>query len=292
VNSKQGARIRFAGILFAGSVALIGVGAGCGDDDPVKPPDELAPPTDLVAVNGNNQIVLTWDASPDEETKAAHVAQYNVYRHTSSIIGVDPAQLEGYQVATVESGTWTYNYTVANGTLYYFHVRAEDEDGKLSNPTNEEAAAGRAEGTGVVIEEFASTGDSGFDFSTGGTVSLSQDNPNRFELTDIYLGTSDTQDDISGELTLKSPELLARLNTEWAAKQARIKILGNDWDVSTGTTEGLATSFGVLPNAVYMVRTPGGSYGKIQITSTAGDPGERTITFRWSYQPTPGLIEF
>jgi hypothetical protein len=181
---------------------------------------------------------------------------------------------------------------VANGTLYYFHVRAEDEDGKLSNPTNEEAGAGRPEGTGVVIEEFASSGDSGFDFSTGQTVSLSQNNPNRFDLTDIYLGTSDNEDEITGELTLKSPELLARLNTEWNGKQARLKILGNDWTVSTGTTDGLASSFGVLPNAVYMIRTPGGNYCKLKVTASAGDPGSRSITFQWAYQPTPGLIEF
>ncbi len=277
------------GILLAGAIGV----TGCGDDDDTtEPPEEFAPPTNLRATNGNEHVVLTWSASPDEGLD--EFQRYNIYRGTTSLLGVDPGQLEqlGNKVGSVNAGVTTFQTTVANGTLYYFHVRAEKDDGGFSGATNEVQAAGRPEGEGVILEEFASEGDSGFDFSSGNTVSLAQDNPDRFTLTDVYLGTGDPEDDPVGVLSLKSPELLARLNAEWSNVKSTIKIIGTDWSANTTEATGFVTQFDVIEGGVYAVKTPTNNYAKLMVESIDGEAGSRSITFRFAFQTTPNLIQF
>lgn len=282
------------GIILAGAVGI----TGCGDDDSTtQPPEEFAPPTNLRAVNGDEFVIVRWSPSPDEALD--NFRRYNIYRGTQSLLNVNPGQLEqlGNKIGSVAAGVDTFRATVANGTLYYFHVRAETDDGKFSGASNEVQAAGRTDGSGVILEEFASDGDSGFDFSSGNTVSLRQDNPDRFVLTDIYLGTVDPEDDPAGAvLSLKSPELLARLNAEWTNRKALMKIIGTDWDMNTTTTDGFVNQFNVLVGAVYAIKTPGSNninnYAKLMVESIDGEAGSRSITFRFAYQPTPNLIQF
>lgn len=277
------------GILVTGALGI----SGCGDDSTTEPPEEFAPPTNLRAVNGNESVVVRWLPSPDEALD--EFKRYNIYRGTTSLLSVDPGQLEqlGNKVGSVNAGVDSFKTTVANGTLYYFHVRAEKDDGGFSGPSNEVQAAGRAEGSGEILEEFASDGDSGFDFSSGETVSLRQDNPDRFVLTDVYLGTGAANDDPGSVLSLKSPELLARLNGEWTNRKALIKIIGTDWDVNTTTSTGFESQFNILVGAVYAIKTPGTSnYAKLMVESIDGTAGSRSITFRYAYQPTPNLIQF
>ena len=289
-------KIRFmssALVLAIGIAVLLGVGmTGCGSDATSKPPEEFAPPTNLEASNGTEQIAVNWAASPDEALSTFR--RYNVYRGTTSLLNVSAGQLEqlGYKVGSVNAGTSSFNTTVANGTLYYFHVRAEKDNGDLSGASNEVQAAGRAEGEGRIIEEFVTNGDSGFDFSTGNSVSLSQNNPDRFAFTDIYLGTGAVDDASTAVLSLKSPSLLVRFSSGWAARVAGIKFLGTSWDVNTTTEAGFAQQLDILAGAVYVIETPSGNYAKLKVDSVSGSPGSRSITFRYSYQTTPNLIQF
>lgn len=277
----------------AGAALALGVSiAGCGGNSTTKPPAVFAPPTALTASNGNEQIVVHWTPSPDEGL--SEFARYNIYRGTSSLVGIDAGQLEqlGNKVGSVGAGVDSFRTTVANGTVYYFHVRAQKDNGDLSEATNEVQAAGRQEGAGRILEEFAADGESGFDFSSGLAVSLRQDNPDRFALTDIYLGTGAANDTSTAALSLKSPALLVRLNSEWAGHEAGIKFLGTDWEENTTTDTGFVAQLDVLAGAVYAIRTPGGNYAKVKVDTISGTAGSRSITFRYSYQTTPSLIQF
>jgi len=291
-----GGRRNGAGVLLGCALLLAAMGfGGCGDDDsgpPVVPPDKLAPPTSVLVVNGDLSITVRWTASPDES--AEDFKQYNIYRGTSSLLSIDPGQLEqlGHKIGSVGKGVGTIQTVVANGTLYYFHVRSVNEDSELSDASNEVMGAGRAEGQDKIIEEFSSSGDSGFDFSAGNSVALSQSNPDRFTLTDIYLGTGAADDDPGSVLSLKSPELLARLNSEWASKRAGVKFLGTNWEASTTDAAGFQTQMDVIQGAVYAIKTPSGHYAKIHVQTISGAAGSRAITFRYAYQATPNLIQF
>ena len=145
---------------------------------------------------------------------------------------------------------------------------------------------------GKTLEEWIADGDSGFDLSSGYTVSLDQNNPDRFVLTDFYLGTGAVDDVSTAALSLKSPALLVRLDSEWAVNSAGIKFLGTEWDNNTTTEAGFVVQLDVIASAVYAIRTAGGNYAKLKVDEVAGIPGSRSITFRYSYQATPGLIQF
>lgn len=280
--------------FLVGLALFLGMGlSACSDDDnTMVPPDEFAPPTNLSAANGNSEILVQWAASPDEGS--SDFSRYNVYRGTSTLMNVEASQLDqlGYKIGSVGSGVDSFSTTVANGTLYFFHVRAEKDNGNLSATSNEVQASARPEGAGRILEEFAANGESGFDFSTGLAVSLNQDNAARFTLTDIYLGTGAVDDASTSGLSLKSPAFLVRLNSEWTSQIATIKFLGTDWDVNTTSATGFGEQTDVLAGAVYAIRTPDGNYAKLGVDSISGEAGSRSITFRYAFQPTPNLIQF
>jgi hypothetical protein len=248
----------------------------------------------VAIVNGNLRVSIGWTATPDEGS--AGFRQYNIYRGTTTLQSIDATQLPNYEVGATGAGELTFLDTIpANGVRYYYHVRAEKSDGTLSGASNEAVAAGREEGTGRIIEEFVSEGDSGFDLSTGLTVSLDGDNADRFDLTDLYLGTTAENDASTSPLALKSPELLARLgNDEWLAKDADIKQIGTDFDVTTTEAPGAgwANSQDAVEGNVYAIKTPSGNYAKIKILDVEGLAGARKITFKYAYQPTAGLVLF
>ena len=269
-------------------------GAGCGDDDSTNP-DAFDPPGGIKVVNGDQSVVIGWTASPDEGD--GDFRRYAIFRGVSSLVGVTGTQLEAARVGVADAGDITYTDTFgANGIRYYYHVRSEKDDGSLSGASTEVLAAGREEGTGVIIEEFESDGDSGFDFSTGSTVSLNAANEDRFELTDLYLGTTDEDDATSAPLSLKSPELLVRLgNNEWEARDTDIKNIGEVWEITTTAAPGAgwANEQPVERSNVYAIKTPSGNYAKLMVLDVNETvPGAREITFKWAYQPTPNLVIF
>lgn len=268
------------------------MGVGCGDD--TTKPNVFDPPGSLEAVNADLAVTLAWSASPD--AGGTEFKQYDVYRGTSSLLALSAAELSSHKIGTVGQGTNAYtDHFAANGVRYYYHVRSEKNDGTLSAPSNEVSGAGRNEGTGMIIEEFVSNNDSGFDFSAGQTVALSSSNPNRFDDTDVYLGTTAEDDAATGSLTLKSPELLVRLgNNEWISKDADIKQIGTDFDIATTETPGAgwANVQDVVEGRVYAVKTPSGNFVKMKILDIEGVAGSRKITFKYAYQPTAGLVLF
>ena len=279
------------GILAAAGVAALLCAFGCSDS---TKPDVFDPPGDMKVINGDLSVALGWSASADEgKTGFSH---YNVYKGTTSLLSVSASELAAHKIATVNKGVYAYTDALqANGVRYYYHVRSEKDDGTLSGPSDEVQGAGRIEGTGKIIEEFDSAGDSGFDFSTGETVSLKASNPNRFNDTDIYLGTTAENDTSTAALALKSPELLARLgNDEWISKDSDVKLLGTDFDIPTTEAPGAgwANSQNVVEGNVYAIKTPTGNYVKMKILDITGLAGDRKITFKYAYQPTAGLVLF
>jgi hypothetical protein len=280
------------GVLAIAGIAAVFLGVGCGSDS--TKPNVFDPPGNLKAVNADLSVALGWSASPDEG--GTEFKQYDIYRGTSSLLTASASELSSHKIGTVDQGAYAYtDHFAANGVRYYYHVRSEKNDGTLSAPSNEVAGVGRNEGTGKIIEEFVSTGDSGFDFSTGQTVALISSNPNRFDNTDVYLGTAAENDGSTATLALKSPELLVRLgNNEWISKDADIKQIGTDFDIATTETPGAgwANLQDVVEGSVYAIKTPSGNYVKMKILDIEGVAGSRKITFKYAYQPTAGLVLF
>ncbi len=213
---RQGSSVVFPALAL---LALMGL-AGCGSDSSTNPPPDFAAPTNVRVANGDQNITIRWDASTNESD--SDFKRYNIYRGTSSLIGVSEDQLDqlGYKVGTATSANRSFTTTVANGTLYYFHVRGEKNDGTLSHPSDEKKGAGRLEGEGKIIVEFAATGTTAASISPRAPRSrCANTNPDRFTLTDIYLGTSDATDDSGSPLSLKSPEsLLDRFDADGTAR--------------------------------------------------------------------------
>jgi fibronectin type 3 domain-containing protein len=93
---------------------------------PVPPPPP-APPTGLVAIAGNNQVVLNFNAS-------AGATSYSIYRGTSP---------GGESTTPIASGVTTLTYTdsgATNGKTYYYTVTATGSYGS-SGFSNEASAA-------------------------------------------------------------------------------------------------------------------------------------------------------
>lgn len=100
----------------------------CDSDEPA--PDPLAPgiPTGFVAQAGDGEVVLTWNANPEDD-----LAHYNVYQ------GEESGSLS--KVAEVLAGTETYTAAgLANGTTYFFVIDAENTAGRRSVRTDEVSA--------------------------------------------------------------------------------------------------------------------------------------------------------
>jgi len=94
-------------------------------------------PTNLsTAAIAGGSIQLTWTASSPE----TNVAQYNVYRATSS-----GGQNYNSSLASVSAGTTTYtDTTTTDGVTYYYVVRAQDNIGNIETNTNEASATADA----------------------------------------------------------------------------------------------------------------------------------------------------
>jgi hypothetical protein len=97
------------------------------------------PPTNLSATAiAGGSIRLTWTASSPE----TNVAQYNIYRATSS-----GGQDYTSPLANVPAGTTTYtDVTTTDGVTYYYVVRAQDPAGNIETNTNEVSATASATG--------------------------------------------------------------------------------------------------------------------------------------------------
>jgi fibronectin type 3 domain-containing protein len=95
------------------------------------PQDVSAPtaPQNLVATPGNASVALTWDANGETD-----LAGYDVFRSTSQPVSTAGTPLNGIDL--VQSTTFT-DTTAANGTQYFYAVRAVDTSNNASGPSNE-----------------------------------------------------------------------------------------------------------------------------------------------------------
>jgi hypothetical protein len=289
--------LKFTGFAVLLTVAVLVLAAGCGGDGTTAPPpvNEFAPPTGLAVVNGPNEVILRWQASPDAAD--TDFKGYNVYRHLSTMVGATDAQLLTYKRnATVVTSTTYTDGTVLNGNKYYYAVRALRGSSELSTPTTEYDTAPRREGDDPIdLAEFRYTGQpSGLNCAVPQAHAMESSSPDNRSLIDCYLGTMGNNDETSQNLVLKSPHLVLNRSTSWAGRVAELVLLGTGqaaWDTPSAPTAGWASQveLGANPtDKVIAVRTPGGTgvrhYAKIWIQEVNGAAGQRVIRAIVAYQ--------
>ena len=291
--------LKFTGFAVLLTVVVLVLAAGCGGDGTTAPPpvNEFAPPTSLAVVNGPNEVILRWQASTDAAD--SDFKGYNVYRHTSTMVGATDAQLLTYKRnATVVTSTTYTDGTALNGTKYYYAVRALRGSSELSNPTSEYDTAPRREGTDPIeLAEFRYAGQpSGLNCATPQAYAMESSSPDNRLLIDCYLGTMGNNDETAQNLVLKSPHLVLNRNTIWAGRVAELVLLGTGqaaWDIPNAPADGAGwasqVELGANPtDKVIAVRTPGGAgvrhYAKIWIQEVNGAAGQRVISAIVAYQ--------
>ncbi len=281
-------------------VLLLAVAAGCSDDDDkvAVPPEELDPPHNLTFINFEGEVVLSWDSSDD--ASRSDFNGYAVYRHTSSMVGATPAELAEYRLnRTPTALTYYEDDGVEEGTRYYYAVRAALDDGRLSEPSNEIHTAPRPEFFVDALHEFAATGQpSGLRCSDGEAFSMRIANKDSI---DVYLGTTDPNDDPGFPLALKSPHLVASTH-DWSDRVSGLMLL-DSFDEGTTPDENwadhvvLGDTQAEVVGRVVAVRIPVSAegeyhYAKIEVETMSGAAGERSLALRVAWQPIPDYIRF
>ncbi|MBP6875521.1 MAG: hypothetical protein KBD56_05580 [Candidatus Eisenbacteria bacterium] len=301
-------RRMFGWFPFAWAVmALIAGGfvAGCGDDG-----DEDAsfdPPGNLTYTNGNNQVTLAWSGSGSEGDEA--FAGYDVFRSETTMADLD---LEGWAAHKLNADPLTVrgyvDATAQNGTKYFYAVRSVKTNGDWSRPTAEVDTAPVVRGGTELIAEFADNSrPSGFDLSEGDPVAVSSSDPDNRMLVDFYLGTAGDNDEpvsgTSGQLAIKSPNLVLNGNPNWNQRLAQFQVLPSE-DASTVDSNVwqnmilLGTTEQQIESKVIAVRTPPDAegevhYGKIVIyDATINLLGQRSIEIFYTYQVVPNYVRF
>lgn len=281
------------------AMSAIVLAVGCSDDDPTKPPEEFAPPSNLTFANNEqfDRIDLSWTASPD--AGANDFAGYNIYQSTTSLAGMTGAEVDSLKIAGGPFTTTSRSVSVPVGVKYYFSVRAVKDNDDLSEAANEVDTALPDTGEDLAIVEFADkSGNSGVDLSEGTTYSVMIEN---LVHIDFFLGTTDDDNDPGFALALKSPHLIGGPNAaQWATRQASFKVI-DDENASSTTSAGFIDSITLtaaeLEDKAIVVRLPndeGGQphYGKISKMEFDGEPGNRTMLFSWTYQPVNNYLRF
>jgi hypothetical protein len=279
--------------LWTALLLLAGLGlAGCSEDSE-KPPEEFAPPT-LLAITavGAASVSLQWGGSSDEPLD--NFEGYIVFWNPNSSIAnltpdLFPASVDSI---TVAKGTLAATVTgLAQGTKYFFHVRATKTNGDLSRGTNEVNAGPRPGGTGIIYEKAAAAGNpSAFDFSTGREISFVIE---KRDSCDVYFGTA-LANDASADPYLKSPHIVVSPN-DWSSRNTKIKDLGftSDWDSFTTTSDtGWQDKAALSQNHVYVLKTPENNYVKLFVTQISGTYPNRTVTFDYAFQPIANYASF
>jgi hypothetical protein len=288
----------FATLAVAAVLVLV---AGCGGDGTTAPPpvNEFAPPTALTVVNGPDQVILRWSASPDAGD--SDFKGYNVYRHTSTMAAATDAQLLTYLLKGgnnnyVRTTTYSDN-TALNGTKYYYAIRAVRGSDELSVATNEYDTAPRREGADPIdLAEFNYLGQaSGLNCATPQAYTMESSSPDNRLLIDCYLGTLGTNDETGQVLALKSPSRVRNGAAAWSARVAELCLLGTGqaaWDIPAAPTSGWASQveLGANPvDKVIAIRSPADNtgkrhYAKVWIMGAEGTAGQRVIHALVAYQ--------
>jgi hypothetical protein len=263
------------------------------DSESVVEPEELEPPANLAVTDISStggQITLEWDGAVGE------YVGYRIYQHTERLeFYDDPEELAPYMIQEVGAATQSTTVDLGDSyTYYYVHVRAYTEENDVSEASNEPYIIARPLDEGAVVYEFSSPAGnpSGFDLSAGTAVSMATTNPDRHDLVDFFLGYSEGTSG-NGDLYL------------WDPKEA-----SSDYQNTTGFL-GVSESFDELDAAPtganyadHVAITVGAvvavmitdefaitHYGKLEFTRIDGTEPNRTLVFKWAYQPEPGRPE-
>ena len=112
--------------------ALAGLPRTFALDDTTAPPDVVPPavPGGLSAVAGNGRVDLAWTANTESDLRG-----YDVYRSTAS--GVLGTKLNATPLANASYA----DTTAANGTVWWYSVKALDQSGNVSNASSQVSAA-------------------------------------------------------------------------------------------------------------------------------------------------------
>lgn len=294
-NAQSPGRSGFAALVIAAALIL---GPGCTNDGTTTPPpvNEFAPPTGLSVVNGTNEVILRWLASPDAAD--SDFKGYNVYRHNATMVGATDTQLASYKQnsAFVEVTTFI-DAAAVNGSKYYYAVRAVRGSSELSAPTNEYDTAPRREGADAIdLGEFRNTAaPSGLNCAAPRAYAMESTTPDNRPFIDCYLGTIGTNDETIQLLALKSPSRVLNGSARWTSRASELVQLGTGqaaWDIPNAPTSGWVTQveLGANPvDKVIGVKTPADvngkrHYAKLWITGVSGAAGQRVISVVVAYQ--------
>jgi hypothetical protein len=302
-------------LLVFSAAAVLVVAAGC-EDNPIRPSDELAPPTNLTMVDGTNSVTLTWDASPFEPS--SRFKGYNVYVDTVSIAGVTDTTTSGFLEARQANDTPLTGRTFAvdhlhngnalvQGKKYYFHVRTVREDDRVSIASNEVDTSPRPEGTNDtqpstdtdLMFDYAATTTTksgyGWDRIVGTgiaytTAVINQDNVDFFMMEE-----PNSADDGSQFI---SPAQAAFTATTWTVKHRTLfKDLGAGdaaWNTAVAPdTASMTQVVKVNQDHTYALRLYDGHWAKIRaltltknvtVSGSSGNVQLNRLYFRWAFQ--------
>ncbi|MGB9561228.1 MAG: fibronectin type III domain-containing protein [bacterium] len=268
----------------------------CTEENPVKPEEEFAPPRNLTYITDSTSVRLIWQHSTSRNLE--DFLGYFVYVATQSIASIDQDSiLRRYLVNRTPLRDTTCVVTnLQRGTRYYFHVRAvkgtDTTEYALSRASNEVDTAPVLIGSGTLYEFSSTLGNpSGFSFAENRAYSMVYTNASHI---DIYLGTTQS-DDSAGDLVLKSPDLVQSAHAEWDTRVSQIKSLGTGWENFNQTTDAgwSANRYELVSlGRVYAIKTPDNHYVKLEITNMSGSFPNRTVTFRYAYQPITNYGHF
>lgn len=288
--------MRKAGYVLFLPVLLLVLSFACSDDDVVEP-EELTPPSNLRVTDiplGGEVVELVWDGAVGSED-VVYVG-YRIYVHTEPLQNLDNAnELAPYEIKEVGSSVQSTSVTLDNSyTYYYVHVRAVTDEDDLSRASNELYIIARPVEEGAIIYEFDSqTGNaSGFDLSAGMGVSLALSNPDRHDKTDFFLAYAEGTTG-GGDLYLWSPKAASAQYQNTTGFAAATGAFDDLTRVPDGTV--FSDHVAVTEGALLMVKITDENaitnYAKVSLTSVEGQAPDRTLVFKWAYQPEPGRPE-
>lgn len=259
--------------------------AACGDD-PILPPDELAPPTNLTMVTGSDNIQLAWNASPDAGSSVFE--GYNVYVDTVSIVAIadstgasflnlrkvnaSPLQTRSFTITSLANGTG-----LQTGKKYYAHVRSERNNGRLSVGSNEIDTAPRPSGDNgnpnlmLLMFDYDANTDtrSGYGWARGTGLGAAQVTaPANQDKIDFFM-TEEPNSSDNGSLFVSPAQ--ASFTASWSQRNRTLfRDLGvgaDAWNTSVAPdTASMTQTVKVLNDHTYAVYTHDGYWAKIRVT--------------------------
>lgn len=249
VSSRQ-----VSGIIAILAVALL---CGCRDMSDREPP---AVPKGLTSVTGDGCVTLSWYPNTDRD-----LAGYYIYRSYAS---------DGpYYVIGNSRSAFFVDYSVTNGTTYYYAVSAYDYDGNESDLSYATVFdTPRPAGTGVRIwDSNKYNSDGGYDFASETVQGWNDKTTDMYCVKDtnngtFYMETADAQTDIQDfGYTDKLDDVNYAPDEGWS---------------QTGEVE-------LITGHSYIVWTRDNHFAKFRITSI----GNEYVIFDWAYQIAKGNRE-